>query len=149
MNQPTTESTNDPADANAHASVARVNPLGRFLTRSVETRTGERADSGSLSHSSFGLNGGMEIALALVLFLAIGLAIDSWLGTKPVFALVLFILGAVASGVRMYFQYTYEMTILESQRRERAADVDRRRSGTASHSVRNARQRDMRDGAAR
>lgn len=83
----------------------------------------------------FGSNavaGGMEIALTILLFVLIGLAIDTWLGTRPLFMIVLFLFAAAGSFARTKLIYDAEMDRLEAERiekrnakrdRQAAADV--------------------------
>lgn len=72
-------------------------------------------------NSQHAVHGGMEITLTIVLFVLIGLAVDSWLGTTPWFVIGLFLFAAVASGLRLYYAYNYEMSQLERERADRAA----------------------------
>lgn len=61
------------------------------------------------------MNGGMEIAATILLFVLIGIAIDEWLGTTPWFVIVLFLFSAFASGARYYFAYKHDMERLEAE----------------------------------
>lgn len=49
-----------------------------------------------------GMHAGMEFVGAIVFGTAIGLALDSWLGTKPLFFLSLFALGIVTGFYNVY-----------------------------------------------
>ncbi|MAT06472.1 MAG: hypothetical protein CL424_15650 [Acidimicrobiaceae bacterium] len=67
----------------------------------------------------FGSNavaGGMEIALTILLFVLIGLGLDTWLGTRPLFMIVLFLFAAVGSFARTKLIYDAEMDRLEAER---------------------------------
>ena len=72
----------------------------------------------------FGSNaagGGMEIALTILLFVLIGLGLDTWLGTSPLFVIVLFLFAAIGSFARTKLIYDVEMDRLEAERLERNA----------------------------
>lgn len=81
-----------------------MKPLTAFSTR-AKNRT-----------ESAAMNGGMEIGLTVLLFVLLGLAIDNWLGTDPMFVIVLFLFGTIGSGLRYYFMYTADMERLEAER---------------------------------
>lgn len=83
-----------------------------------------RAPKSLASGSSDSLGRGMDIALSIGLFIGIGWLVDRWLGTTPVFTIVLLLLAAVGQFVRMKYVYDAEMERLEAQRREgRAAST--------------------------
>ncbi|WP_424812684.1 AtpZ/AtpI family protein [Roseococcus sp. YIM B11640] len=50
----------------------------------------------------FGLRAGVEVVSALIVGVAIGFALDRWLGTWPWLFLVMFILGAAAGVMNVY-----------------------------------------------
>jgi F0F1-type ATP synthase assembly protein I len=52
---------------------------------------------------------GMDAALLMGLFLGLGYLLDRWLGTSPVFMIVLVLLGAI--GVFLKLKYRYEATM--------------------------------------
>lgn len=62
----------------------------------------------------------MDIALVALLFLFLGWLLDRWLDTRPLFMIVLSLLGLIGQGVRMYYAYELKMRELEA---ERAAGV--------------------------
>ena len=64
------------------------------------------------------LNKGTEIAGTVLVFAALGLALDRWLGTTPWFMVSLVVVTLVAQFVKLYYVYTAQMTDLEAQRRE-------------------------------
>ena len=68
------------------------------------------------------IGSGIESGIVLVLFVAAGYALDQWLGTKPVFTLGLFFVGAVGLFFRFKAQYTIRMEAMDDERRRRAAD---------------------------
>ncbi len=65
------------------------------------------------------LGSGIESGIVLVLFVLAGYGLDRWLGTSPVFTLVLFGLGAVGLFYRFKAAYTIRMDAYERQRAER------------------------------
>lgn len=80
--------------------------------------TSERANR----NSDPTIGSGIESGIVLLLFVAAGYALDRWLGTKPVFTLGLFFLGAVGLFFRFKSQYTIRMEAIDEERRRRAAD---------------------------
>jgi F0F1-type ATP synthase assembly protein I len=60
---------------------------------------------------------GMELAMALLVFLLLGWAIDNWLDTKPLFIIVFALLALVGGGARIKYAYDESM---ERHERERA-----------------------------
>jgi F0F1-type ATP synthase assembly protein I len=63
---------------------------------------------------------GTELAGGLLVFFLIGLGLDAWLGTRPLFMISLSVFAAVGSGIRMYYAYTAKMQKLEDERRNGA-----------------------------
>jgi hypothetical protein len=59
---------------------------------------------------------GMDLALVTLLFLAIGYGLDRWLGTRPVFMIVLVVFALVGQFISMWYRYDASMTVLETQR---------------------------------
>ena len=68
--------------------------------------------------------GSFELVLGPVLMALVGLAIDSWLGTRPVFILVLTLWGTAGAIASIMFRY----------RRQAAADLEDRRARRADPS---------------
>jgi F0F1-type ATP synthase assembly protein I len=60
---------------------------------------------------------GMEAVFALVLFLGLGVLIDRWLDTAPVFTIGLMLLGAVGVFFRFKYAYIARMDRLDADRR--------------------------------
>jgi F0F1-type ATP synthase assembly protein I len=60
---------------------------------------------------------GMEAVFALVLFLGLGVLIDRWLDTTPVFTIGMMLLGAVGVFLRFKYAYIARMDRLEADRR--------------------------------
>jgi F0F1-type ATP synthase assembly protein I len=71
------------------------------------------------------LGRGMDMALALLAFLLLGWAIDNWLGTKPLFIIVLATLALIGGGARIKYSYDESM-----RRHEQARAADTRPGGT-------------------
>lgn len=66
---------------------------------------------------------GVELAVGILVFFLIGLAIDTWLGTTPIFMIVLTVFSVVGNFVRMYYSYSLTMDKLEAQRTKNASGV--------------------------
>jgi F0F1-type ATP synthase assembly protein I len=62
---------------------------------------------------------GMDTAITLALFFGLGFLLDRWLGTTPIFMIVLTIVGAV--GVFVKLRYTYEARMAEHDRQRAEA----------------------------
>ena len=63
---------------------------------------------------------GMEAVFALVLFLGLGVLIDRWLDTAPVFTIGMMLLGAVGVFFRFKYAYIARMDRLDADRRGRS-----------------------------
>jgi F0F1-type ATP synthase assembly protein I len=87
----------------------------------------DRAPKSLATGSSDSLGRGMDVALTLAVFLGLGWLLDRWLGTAPVFMIVLTVLAAVGQFLRMKYVYDAQMERLEAQRLEGRA----RRTGSA------------------
>jgi F0F1-type ATP synthase assembly protein I len=59
----------------------------------------------------------MDLALALLVFLLLGWAIDNWFGTKPIFIILFAVLALIGGGARIKYAYDESM---ERHERERA-----------------------------
>jgi F0F1-type ATP synthase assembly protein I len=64
---------------------------------------------------------GTELAGGLLVFFLIGLGLDAWLGTRPLFMICLSVFAAIGSGVRLYYAYTVKMQKLEDERRNNSS----------------------------
>jgi F0F1-type ATP synthase assembly protein I len=62
---------------------------------------------------------GMEAVFALVLFLGLGVLIDRWLDTTPVFTIGMMLVGAVGVFLRFKYAYIARMDRLEADRRRK------------------------------
>lgn len=63
---------------------------------------------------------GMDMALVVALFLGIGYLVDRWLGTQPIFMIVLLFLAVIGQFVSMRYRYEARMQQLEAERRAAA-----------------------------
>ena len=69
----------------------------------------------------------MDFALVTLLFLGVGYALDRWLGTRPVFMIILVVVSIVGQFVRMWFDYEKKMAQHEADRlAARLAETRRR-----------------------
>ena len=76
-----------------------------------------RAPDAAPASSDDTLGRGMDIALTLLLFLGLGWLLDRWLGVMPLFTIVLVVLAAVGSFIRLKYTYEASMQRLEADRR--------------------------------
>jgi len=63
-----------------------------------------------------GASQGAELAGGILVFFLIGLGVDTWLGTTPVFMIALTIFAVVGNFVKMYYSYSSAMRHLEEER---------------------------------
>lgn len=83
--------------------------------RSVEQRDRKRPEQGARGPGAGDVLGyGLTWALSTLVFLLLGSKLDDWLGTRPVFTIVLVILGAAGG-----FYSMYRHLVLDPQRRSR------------------------------
>ncbi|HSB86301.1 MAG TPA: AtpZ/AtpI family protein [Ilumatobacteraceae bacterium] len=59
---------------------------------------------------------GIDFALVTLAFLGIGYGLDRWLGTKPIFMIVLSALAIIGEFIRFWYDYDARMKVLEAQR---------------------------------
>jgi hypothetical protein len=64
---------------------------------------------------------GIEIAMTVAVFVAIGYGLDRWLGTAPIFMIVMTLLAGVGFFAKFRYQYEARMDELQAERSERAA----------------------------
>lgn len=75
---------------------------------------------------------GIEFALAILLFLGLGYLMDNWLGTRPVFMIVMFLVAVVGQFAAMWYRYDASMAVHDAQR---SAGIHRRQAtGTSTTS---------------
>jgi F0F1-type ATP synthase assembly protein I len=65
-----------------------------------------------------GVSHGMELAGSVVVFFGIGFGIDTWLGTTPLFMIVLVLFAVVGQFIKMYYVYSSAMRHFEEKRVE-------------------------------
>jgi F0F1-type ATP synthase assembly protein I len=65
--------------------------------------------------------GSFELVFAPVLMALIGLLIDSWAGTRPLFTVLFTLWGAAGAAVGLYFRYRREAQAAAEQRSQTAA----------------------------
>jgi F0F1-type ATP synthase assembly protein I len=56
-----------------------------------------------------------ELALIPVIFAGLGLLLDNWLGTRPLFLVFWVVLAAAGLGAKMYYRYKLKMDELEAE----------------------------------
>jgi F0F1-type ATP synthase assembly protein I len=66
------------------------------------------------------LTQGIDNALAVALLFGLGFGLDHWLGTDPVFTIVLTLLGGIGVFAKMKYRYDEEMAVHEAERRNKA-----------------------------
>lgn len=71
----------------------------------------KREFSRDLNRSS----GGFELAFVAAIFGGLGLLLDRWVGTTPLFTLALFLLGVVGTVVKLWLGYDQQMKRLEGE----------------------------------
>jgi F0F1-type ATP synthase assembly protein I len=71
------------------------------------------------------LSQGIELAAGIFVFFLIGLILDAWLNTTPVFMIVLTVFSVVGNFVKMYYAYSHTMAQLEDQRAKNARGVNK------------------------
>jgi len=86
-----------------------LDELGERLRAAQDHRAADRRREGRLSGSAPGMSGvglafriGVELVSALAVGVGIGMLLDWWLGTRPWFLLVFFLLGAAAGMLNVY-----------------------------------------------
>lgn len=76
----------------------------------------KRASKSLAGGSTDSLGRGMDVALTLGVFLVLGWLLDRWLGTAPLFMIVLSVLSVTGQFIRMKYTYDAEMERLEAER---------------------------------
>lgn len=72
---------------------------------------------------------GIEFALAILLFLGLGYLMDSWLGTQPLFMIVMFLVAVIGQFAAMWYRYDASMAVHDAQR---SAGIHQRQNTTTS-----------------
>lgn len=110
-----------PSDTTRPAPAAKI---ARLVAGS--SRSGAR--KGGRGPSDDALGGGMEIALMVPIFLVLGWLLDRWLGTTPIFMIVMVVLGLI--GVFCRLRYSYEEKMREHEEARLAQRAAERRSSS-------------------
>ena len=69
-----------------------------------------------LTRSVHRSSGSFELVVGAVLFALIGLLVDRWLETSPLFTVALAVFGFVGALVSIYFRYKHQMAEASAQR---------------------------------
>ncbi len=77
----------------------------------------KRVKPSTRSNANEGVGRGMEFAILVLMFLGVGYALDRWLGTKPVFMIIMVVLALVGQFASMWYGYDARMKQLEAERR--------------------------------
>ena len=71
------------------------------------------------------VGGGLEIALMVPVFLGLGYLLDRWLGTAPIFMIVMVVLGVIGVFCRLRYAYDERMAEHEAERLAKRAGTPR------------------------
>ncbi len=71
------------------------------------------------------LGKGMDFALVVLVFLGIGWAIDTWIGTRPAFMIGLVLLAVTGQFIKMYYDYKAAMEAHVAERADKASAKSR------------------------
>ena len=93
----------------------------KFLTKKLVPK--KKAKKSALTGSSDSLGRGPEMAISVLVFTVIGLAIDAAAGTMPLFTIGLVVFSVVGNFARLYYTYGTHIEALAEQRLQ----------GTTSH----------------
>ena len=109
-----------------HSQAACPPPTPAMPTGSMKllpriTRDNVREISERSRRGSDGLNQGIEAALVLVLFLLVGVGLDSWFGTTPSMVSVMSVLAAGGLFATFKMRYEQRMDQLDAERRAKLA----------------------------
>jgi CDP-diglyceride synthetase len=70
------------------------------------------------SSSNEGSGHGVELALLVFVYLLIGIGLDAWLNTQPIFTITLVLFAVIGQFVETYYVYNARMKQLEEERVE-------------------------------
>ena len=70
------------------------------------------------SSSNEGSGHGVELALLVFVYLLIGIGLDAWLNTQPIFTITLVLFAVIGQFVKTYYVYNARMKQLEEERVE-------------------------------
>ena len=78
-----------------------------------------------MTQANTNVSQGIELAAGIFVFFLIGLGLDAWLNTTPIFMIALTVFSVVGNFVKMYYAYTHTMAQLEEQRAKNARGVSK------------------------
>ncbi len=99
-------------------SAAKLAALERRLAEAKQRRDSDAKEEGPSARGmaiGYALRLSVELAAAIGIGTAAGLALDGWLGTAPLFLMVFFFLGC-AAGVRLAFRRARELQGLSTEK---------------------------------
>lgn len=67
------------------------------------------------------ISNGAELAGVVIVFFLIGLGLDTWLGTTPLFMIGMLVFGVAGQFTKMYYVYNDRMKALEDHRSREAS----------------------------
>jgi F0F1-type ATP synthase assembly protein I len=70
------------------------------------------------SSSNEGSGHGVELTLLVLVYLLIGIGLDAWLNTQPIFTIALVLVAVIGQFVKTYYIYNARMKQLEEERAE-------------------------------
>lgn len=85
-----------------------MSPLPKMLGVKPATPSVDGAGAGALGH-------GMDMAITVLVFLALGALLDRWLGTKPLFMIIFVVLALVGRFIKIWFDYDSAMKSHEAR----------------------------------
>lgn len=91
-----------------------MSPLPKLIGVKPATPSVDNAGAGALGH-------GMDMAITVLVFLGLGALLDRWLGTKPLFMVVLVVLALVGRFIKIWFDYDAAMKSQEARLDRRTA----------------------------
>jgi F0F1-type ATP synthase assembly protein I len=96
----------------------RVHKLGAIARGSVINAPWINVDLTTRKHidEDGAFSRGLDLALVTIAFLGLGYLLDRWLGTKPIFMIVLVVLALVAQFIKLRAAYELRMKELEAER---------------------------------
>lgn len=96
-------------------------------SQAVTTRWRRNRKSSPLKHparhivaTDSALGKGLDFAFTLAVFVGLGWLLDRWLGTMPIFMIVLSVMSVVGLTARTWMRYEEAMQVQETERREAA-----------------------------
>lgn len=81
----------------------------------------DRHPTAALTQGAHRSSGSFELVLAPVIMALLGLQLDYWVGTHPLFILLFTIWGALGAGALVYYRYRDQMNRLREARVESSA----------------------------